>query len=267
MVLVDALGEALAHGISGQVRLQHGEHRLRGDAEQRVAAAVEHRGVELLVVDEVLLGAELRRVLDDRRRASARGRPACAGRRTGGRRRPRAARAPRGTPASVTSSDSDSRRCSRQERRDVVDRGSVTKLPPPAPFAVRIRFWAASTRSASRTVPRLTPNSRASTASLGSRSPRLQLAADDQVPQLVVDLLVRLADAFDRGGGQPFLRDGRRETARSCRASSSSAWRLGCHLGPMVDPGGYTRVPSTDRLTGPGGPWSDLVALRTGAAR
>ena len=50
--------------------------------------------------------------------------------------------------------------------------GIVTKLPPPAPLAVRIRFWAASTRSASRTVPRLTPNSRASTASLGSRSPR-----------------------------------------------------------------------------------------------
>ena len=51
--------------------------------------------------------------------------------------------------------------------------GSVTKLPPPAPFAVRMRFCAARTRSASRTVPRLTPNSRARTASLGSRAPRL----------------------------------------------------------------------------------------------
>src|SRR3954451_5416076 len=46
--------------------------------------------------------------------------------------------------------------------------GSVMKLPPPVPFVVRRRFWVESTRSASRTVARLTPNSRASVASLGS---------------------------------------------------------------------------------------------------
>jgi hypothetical protein len=49
--------------------------------------------------------------------------------------------------------------------------GSVTYEPPPAPFEVRISSWAASTRSASRTVARLTPKSVASAASFGSRSP------------------------------------------------------------------------------------------------
>src|SRR5689334_1347564 len=49
--------------------------------------------------------------------------------------------------------------------------GSVTYEPPPAPFDVRIRFCAARTRSASRTVARETPKSVASAASFGSRSP------------------------------------------------------------------------------------------------
>jgi len=49
--------------------------------------------------------------------------------------------------------------------------GTVTNEPPPAPFAVRIRFWAVSSRSASRIVARLTPKSSARTVSFGRRNP------------------------------------------------------------------------------------------------
>ena len=48
--------------------------------------------------------------------------------------------------------------------------GMVTNEPPVDPLEVRIRSWAERTRSASRTVARLTPNCAASAASLGRRS-------------------------------------------------------------------------------------------------
>ena len=49
--------------------------------------------------------------------------------------------------------------------------GRITKLPPVAPFVVRMRFCVARTRSASRTVARLTPNCTLRAASFGSRCP------------------------------------------------------------------------------------------------
>jgi hypothetical protein len=49
--------------------------------------------------------------------------------------------------------------------------GTVTNDPPPAPFAVRIMLCAVNSRSASRIVARLTPNSSASTVSFGRREP------------------------------------------------------------------------------------------------
>ena len=49
--------------------------------------------------------------------------------------------------------------------------GTVTNEPPPAPLAVRIRLCAVSSRSASRIVARLTPNSSASAVSFDRREP------------------------------------------------------------------------------------------------
>ena len=102
--------------------------------------------------------------------------------------------------------------------------GSVTYEPPPAPFEVRIRLCAASTRSASRTVARLTPKSVASTASFGSRSSGLELAVDDALTkplgnQLVLPSTVtRLADAELAVAGDRRGRDSR--TAAAGRRSS-----------------------------------------------
>ena len=67
MVVLDVLAEAGAERVAAQVGLEHGEDRLRGDAQQRVAGAVDQHAVELLVVVKLLLDGELVRV--DHRRA------------------------------------------------------------------------------------------------------------------------------------------------------------------------------------------------------
>ena len=84
-----------------------------------------------------------------------------------------------------------------QHLRDVAGGGAASPVTATGTLAVRIRLWAASSLSASRTVPRLTPNSRRKFGLARKPLVARKLAAHDQFPELVVDLLVRLADALD----------------------------------------------------------------------
>ena len=67
MVVVDRPVEPLPEPRAREPRLEHREDGLGGDREQRVAAGVDHGGVEVGVVDELLLGAEAERLAGDRR--------------------------------------------------------------------------------------------------------------------------------------------------------------------------------------------------------
>ena len=100
--------------------------------------------------------------------------------------------------------------------------GSVTKLPPPAPFAVRIEVLGGE--HAQGLAHRAAADAELAREHrlVGQPLAAAELAAHDEVAKLVVDLLVRLADAFHRGGGSRSSGTVSRETARSCRASSSS---------------------------------------------
>src|SRR5581483_7427869 len=66
MMLVDRPVEARAELRAGEVALEDGEDRLRGDRQQRVPRALDHGEVEVLVVDELPLGAEAERLVGDR---------------------------------------------------------------------------------------------------------------------------------------------------------------------------------------------------------
>src|SRR5581483_8215812 len=66
VVLVDRAVEARAELRPGEVSLQDGEDGLRGDRQQRVAGTLDHREVEVLVVDELPLRAEAERLIGDR---------------------------------------------------------------------------------------------------------------------------------------------------------------------------------------------------------
>src|SRR5581483_9186531 len=66
MMLVDRPVEARAELRAGEVALEDGEDRLRGDRQQRVPRALDHGEVEVLVADELPLGAEAERLVGDR---------------------------------------------------------------------------------------------------------------------------------------------------------------------------------------------------------
>ena len=109
--------------LAGQVGLEDREDRLRRDPQQRVARAVEHRAVELLVV----AGTAARRRRPPGSRppsgAAARCPRRCGAARTDAPRTPRAAARASRNSSSVTSLASDSRpMLASQERGDVVDR-------------------------------------------------------------------------------------------------------------------------------------------------
>ena len=62
MVVVDGAVERPSEPRARETRLEHCEDGLGGDREQRVAAGVDHGRVEVGVVDELLLGAEAERL-------------------------------------------------------------------------------------------------------------------------------------------------------------------------------------------------------------
>ena len=187
--------EAAPERRAREVRLQHREDRLRRDREQRVAARLEQAGVELGVVGELLGRSERQRVARDGRAQPVEIALATAARRRVARPAPRRSSRASSSSSSVTCRVSVRRSTfawTNEEMWSTV--GSVTKLPPAGPFAVRTSPCAASTRSASRIVARLTPNSRGERGLDRQPLARASFPRDDQLAELVGDLLVRLAD-------------------------------------------------------------------------
>ena len=90
--------------------------------------------------------------------------------------------------ASVSSVDARVERSRRRRRRSAASRTSRRRRPSPCGSGSARR----ASRSASRTVARLTPNSWASTVSFGSRRPGAKLALDDLLAQPLGDSLVLL---------------------------------------------------------------------------